>query len=120
MAEQAAKSPAAKSPAGKPPAAKWPPATPAQCTATVQDVAKAASNQYNAGFARAALTLVIQAMACHDDRHLYRMAGMYACAARDLKSAQLYIAKVPVQFQGAIVQRCQLEGLDLRLPPAAK
>jgi hypothetical protein len=43
-----------------------------------------------------------------------RMAAIYACAAHDAASAKLYITKIPAQFQSAVVQRCQQEGIDLR------
>jgi hypothetical protein len=37
----------------------------------------------------------------------------YACAAHDAVSAKAFLGKVPPQFQMAIVQRCQQEGISL-------
>jgi hypothetical protein len=75
---------------------------------------EAASREYSAGFPKEALARTIEALACSPNVQLYRLAAMYACAAHDQKRAQLYVARVPVQFQGHIVQRCQQEGIDLQ------
>lgn len=47
---------------------------------------------------------------------MYRLAVTYACAAHDLATAREMFAKVPAQFQPAIVQRCQQEGFALPAP----
>ena len=85
-------------------------------TMDVEDVMKQASNQFSAGYAKAALQLVAKALACKQSVLMYRMAGMYACAAHDLSDAKLYFNKVPPSAQAGIEQKCQLEGLNLRGP----
>ena len=82
-------------------------------TMNVDDVMSQAANQYAAGFAKAALALLTKALACKQDVRMYRMAGMYACAAHEASNAKLYYAKVSAQFQPAIVQRCLQEGITL-------
>jgi len=85
-------------------------------TMDVDDVMKQAANQFGAGYAKAALALVAKALACKQSVTMYRMAGMYACAAHDLSDAKLYFNKVPANVQSGIEQKCQLEGLNLRGP----
>jgi hypothetical protein len=75
-----------------------------------------ASHQYGSGYPRLALAQVQKVLACKQTAQLYRFAATYACAARDLAAAKLYIGKTLPQFQTAIVQRCQIEGLDVRAP----
>jgi hypothetical protein len=70
--------------------------------------------QYNNGFAPAALKLMASALNCRQNVMMYRLAAQYACGGRDLTAARLYYAKLPPQFQAAVVQRCQQEGLDPR------
>jgi hypothetical protein len=82
----------------------------------VEDLLMQAANQYSAGFPRPALTLVLKALACKQDMRMYRMAVLYACAANDLATARLYYAKISPQYQGPLVQRCQLQGLPLAVP----
>jgi len=82
-------------------------------TMNVDDVMSQAANQYAAGFAKAALQLLTKALACKQDVRMYRMAGMYACAAHEASNAKLYYAKVSPQFQPAIVQRCLQEGITI-------
>ena len=85
-------------------------------TMDVEDVMKQASNQFSAGYAKAALQLVAKALACKQTILMYRMAGMYACAAHDLSDAKLYFNKLPASAQAGVEQKCQLEGLNLRAP----
>jgi hypothetical protein len=77
----------------------------------VDDTMTQAQNQYTAGFAKAALSLVVKALACRQDVRMYRFAATYACAAHDVAAAKLYYGKVPSQFRAAILQRCQQEGI---------
>ena len=82
----------------------------------VDDLMEQASHQYGAGYSKLALGLVMKALNCKQTPLLYRFAAIYACAAHDLASAKLYFGKVSAQFQSAVVQRCQTEGLDVRPP----
>ena len=82
----------------------------------VDDVMKQAANQYVAGYAKAALSHVVKALACKQDERMYRFATMYACVARDLASAKLYFAKIPVQYQPSVEQKCQQENINVRGP----
>jgi hypothetical protein len=75
-----------------------------------------AINQYQAGFAKAALQLVTKALACKPDVRMYRWAATFACAAHDVAAAKQFYSKVPAQFQTAILQRCQQEGISLHGP----
>jgi len=99
----------------QPPAARVSPKNPCD-TMDVDDVMKQAGNQFGAGYAKAALALVVKALSCKQTVSMYRMAAMYACAAHDLADAKLYYNKVPPNAQPAVEQKCQLEGLDLRGP----
>jgi ABC transport system ATP-binding/permease protein len=83
-------------------------------TMNIEDLMTQASNQYAAGFSKSALKLVTTALGCKQDVRMYRTAAMYACAAHDAASAKTYFTEVPTQFQGAIIQRCQQEGIRLR------
>jgi serine/threonine-protein kinase len=98
-----------------------PPVTPPNAcdTANVDDLMTQAQNQYSAGYAKSALSLVGKALACRQDERVYRLASTYACAAHDLASAKLYYAKVSPANQPGIEQKCQLEGLALGAPDAA-
>lgn len=77
------------------------------------DLWRQAANQYTAGYAKSALSLMVRALACKQDVTTYRLAATYACAAHDQESAKLYFTNVPTQFQPAIIQRCQQEGISL-------
>jgi hypothetical protein len=91
------------------------PARPGECdTMNVDGLLAQASTQYGAGFAKAALTLVTNALACKQSVHMYRLATLYACAARELPAAQLYFVKIPRALQAPLEQRCQQEGLQLQ------
>lgn len=85
-------------------------------TMDVDDAMKQAANQFSSGYAKAALALVVKALACRQNPTMYRTAGMYACAAHDLANAKLYFNKVPASAQSGIEQKCQLEGLNIRGP----
>lgn len=86
-----------------------------QCESmNVDDLMMQAQNQFSAGYSRQALTLVVKVLACKSDVRTYRLAATYACAARDLANAKLYFSKIPAQYQPAIEQRCQQEGLIIR------
>ena len=82
-------------------------------TMNVDDVMSQAQNQYQAGFPKAALQLLTKALACRQDVRMFRMAGFYACAAHEAQAAKLYYGKVPPQYQGGIVQRCQQENITI-------
>ncbi|HEX3766420.1 MAG TPA: FHA domain-containing protein [Kofleriaceae bacterium] len=82
-------------------------------TMNVDDVMSQAQNQYQAGFPKAALQLLTKALACRQDVRMFRMAGFYACAAHEAQAAKLYYGKVPAQYQGGIVQRCQQENITI-------
>jgi hypothetical protein len=86
-------------------------------TMNIEDLMTQASNQYAAGFSKSALKLVTTALGCKQDVRMYRTAAMYACAAHDAASAKVHFAKVPGQFQSAIIQRCQQEGIALTPGP---
>ena len=79
----------------------------------MDEVVAQAQNQYTAGFSKAALTLATKALQCKQDVRMYRLAGTYACAAHDAVSAKAFLSKIPAQFRGAIIQRCQQEGILL-------
>ena len=82
----------------------------------VDDAMSQAQNQYMAGFFKAALQLATKALGCRQDVRMYRFAATYACAAHDTANAKTFFAKVPSQFQAAIIQRCQQEGIALQTP----
>ncbi|HEU4729425.1 MAG TPA: hypothetical protein VFT22_16095 [Kofleriaceae bacterium] len=91
-----------------------PTASPPDCgTFNVEDAMAQAQNQYAAGFAKAALSLVMKALTCKQDVKMYRLAALYACAAHDAATARQVLGKVPVPLRAPILQRCQQEGIDL-------
>ena len=85
-------------------------------TTNVDDLINQAGNQFSAGYAKSALSLMNKALACKQDVRMYRLAATYACAAHDLAAAKSNYSKVPSQFQSAIEQKCQQEGLAVRGP----
>ncbi len=85
-------------------------------TVNVEDLMQQAQNQYGAGYAKAALLLVLKALSCKQELKMFRMAAMYACGAHDLPTAKLYFYKLPTTVQGSIEQKCQQENLNLRSP----
>jgi ABC transport system ATP-binding/permease protein len=94
-----------------------PPAARSGCDGMdVDELMSQAVKQNEAGYAKAALNLVIKALACRQDARMYRFAVTYACAAHDLASAKLYFVKVPKEFQPPLEQKCQQERLDVRGP----
>jgi hypothetical protein len=89
-------------------------------TMIVADVMAQAQNQYSNGFASAALSLMVRGLRCKQVPRMYQLAALYACAARDLGSAQFYYGKLTLAQQPPIEQRCQQEGMDIRAAtPAA-
>jgi hypothetical protein len=97
-------------PPGTQPAAKT-----ATCeTMNIEEVTAQALTQYSAGYAKAALALMLKALACKQDARMYRLAVTYACASHDLVAAKQYFAKVPPAYQANLEQKCQLEGLSIR------
>jgi outer membrane biosynthesis protein TonB len=92
-----------------------PPSAPlGECaTMNVEDLIMQSNNQYANGYANAALSIVIKALACKQDVRMYRLAATYACSAHDAGTAKAMFAKVPAQFQAAIEQKCQQESTPL-------
>jgi serine/threonine-protein kinase len=82
-------------------------------TMVVDDLMSQATNQFGAGFAKSALSLVVWALACKQNDRMYRMAVTYACVAHDVAAAKLYYARVSPQFQPALVQKCNQENITL-------
>lgn len=83
-------------------------------TVNVEDLQAQAQTQYNAGFAKTALGHMTKVLGCRQEVKYYRLAVLYACAAKDLTTAKLYFGKVPPSFQSSLEQKCQQEGLSLR------
>ena len=75
-----------------------------------------ASDQYNSGDVKAALTTMRDALACAHTSVMYRMATSYACAARDLDSAKLYFSRISPMYQTDAEKDCKQKGLDVRGP----
>ncbi|HEX4417031.1 MAG TPA: serine/threonine-protein kinase [Kofleriaceae bacterium] len=82
-------------------------------TLDLGDAMTQAATQYSHGAARTALALVTKALACRHSPNMYRLAGLYACAAFDPASARLYYAKTSPELQPAIAQKCQQIGIRL-------
>ncbi|HMG52470.1 MAG TPA: serine/threonine-protein kinase [Kofleriaceae bacterium] len=106
----AAPAPAAPAPA---PAATGARSASACDPANVDALLVQAQSQAEAGSERAALALVVKALACRQDAEAYRAAAIYACGAHDLASARRYHARLPLQDQTAVETRCDLEGIKL-------
>jgi serine/threonine-protein kinase len=85
-------------------------------TLNVDAIMSQSANQYNNGFASMALSIIVKALNCNQSVRVYRMAGMYACAAHDTARAKNFFKKVPSDLQSGIEQKCQLEHIDLRAP----
>jgi hypothetical protein len=101
----------------QPPVAPTQPTVKNSCeTMDVEDLLTQAANQYSAGFATAALSVVMKAFTCKQDVRMFRIAAMYACAAHEIATAKFYFDKTPPSLQSGIDQRCQQEGLELRSP----
>ena len=97
-------------PPGTQPGAKTTPCD----TMNIEEAMAQATTQYSAGYAKAALALMLKALACKQDARMYRLAVTYACASHDLNTAKQYFAKVPPAYQANLEQKCQLEGLSIR------
>jgi len=82
-------------------------------TMDVADLQAQATQQFSAGYSKAALALIVKILACKQDVRLYRIAAMFACAAHDAATAKLYYGKVPVDVRAGIEQKCQGEHIDL-------
>jgi hypothetical protein len=54
-----------------------------------------------------------KALACEQNTRMYRLAGLYACAARDANAARDFLAKIPVVYHAGLAQRCMIEGITL-------
>ncbi|HET7501671.1 MAG TPA: hypothetical protein VFK02_11725, partial [Kofleriaceae bacterium] len=85
-------------------------------TFNVDNAMAQAQDQYNNGFASAALAVMVDALRCKQTLRMYQLAALYACAARDLGNAKKFIVKLPPPQQPPIEQRCQQEGLNIRGP----
>lgn len=86
----------------------------ASCTGTsVEDLVHQATNQYDNGYAASALVLMQRALACEQNPRMYRLAGLFACAAHDGKAARDLLAKTPAASRAGLVQRCMVEGITL-------
>jgi hypothetical protein len=91
-------------------------------TMNVEDLVSQANNQFNAGYAKSALSVMVKALGCKQDGtkyrtvEMYRLTATYACAAHDLTNARYYFAKVPKEYQTSIEQKCLQEGMNLRGP----
>jgi pSer/pThr/pTyr-binding forkhead associated (FHA) protein len=93
-----------------------PPRNTACDTMNVEDLMSQATNQFNAGYAKSALSVMVKALGCKQDVRMYRLAATYACTAHDLTNARFYFAKVPKEYQPALEQKCLQEGLNLHGP----
>jgi hypothetical protein len=87
--------------------------------ASVKQFSDRAERAFNAGFPTAALALVSRALVCKPDDRLYRLAALYACAARDRASAQWSYDRLPAQARPAVAARCQQEKIALSEPSVA-
>jgi len=87
---------------------------PAYCAKlAIDDLMSQAADQYSKGFAKAALAIITKALACKQSLQMYRRAAIYACAARDVASAELYNSKLSPLDQSVTLQRCRQEGIYL-------
>ena len=100
-------------PPNPPPPGDTQPKGPSCDTIVVDDLMSQAANQFGAGFAKSALSLVVKALNCKQNERMYRMAVTYACVAHDAATAKLYYARVSPQFQPPLVQKCQLENITI-------
>jgi serine/threonine-protein kinase len=83
-------------------------------TMNVDDLIAEAQHQFLSGLSKSALGIITKAFACRQEVKMYRLAALYACAAREATSAKAYFTNVPPQYQSTIVQRCQVEGIILK------
>jgi hypothetical protein len=82
----------------------------------VDEAIASAAAQYNNGFSSTAYSILVKALNCKQTVHMYQLAALYACGARDITNAKYYFAKIPTPQQSGIEQRCQQEGLNVRGP----
>jgi serine/threonine-protein kinase len=80
-------------------------------TMNVDDMVAQSRNQYVSGFPKLALKLLTKALSCNQDVEMYRMGGLYACAAHDAQAARQFYSKAPAEYQIGIAQRCRQEGI---------
>ncbi|HET7502489.1 MAG TPA: serine/threonine-protein kinase [Kofleriaceae bacterium] len=83
-------------------------------TSEVDGTVEQAKSQFNAGNPATALSLMRVALECRQSVLMHRLAGLYACRAHDVGAARQYFNRIPAQFQPALEQICQLEGIKLR------
>ncbi|HEX4422768.1 MAG TPA: hypothetical protein VH165_32860 [Kofleriaceae bacterium] len=79
----------------------------------VEDMIIQAENQYTNGYPTAALFVMMKALDCDHNVRMYRLAATFACGAHDPVSAKHYFRGVPPEYQAAIEQKCQQEGIAL-------
>ncbi|HEX3763879.1 MAG TPA: protein kinase [Kofleriaceae bacterium] len=73
-----------------------------------------AATQYDSGSPATALSLARVALGCKQTDRMFWLAVMYACAAHDLATAQLYFPRVPANLQPGIEHKCQQDNVDVR------
>jgi serine/threonine-protein kinase len=101
---------------GSAPLSPPPPPKPGCDIPNVDEALAQAANQYNNGFASAALSVMVKVLNCKPTTHNFQLAAMYACGARDVAAAKLYLPRIPDPLKAGIEQRCQQEGLNIRGP----
>ena len=83
-----------------------------QCDAkNVDNLVRQAGDQAGAGHWNAALQQISKALECKQDDRWYRMAAIYACGAHQAVVAKRYYARVSLQVQREIAQRCLQQGI---------
>jgi hypothetical protein len=89
----------------------------AECDpASVKQFVSRSEQTFVAGFPAAALALINRALVCKQDDQMYRLAALYACAARNAASAQWSYNRLPASARAPIAQRCQRENITLSEP----
>jgi hypothetical protein len=87
-----------------------------RCMAIDEDLAvKQASLKYEAGHVTEALAVIEGALECSARPRLYTLAAKYACAARDVDTAQRYWLFIPVKDRPDVAAQCQKSGRELRV-----
>jgi len=79
----------------------------------IDEIMTHAANQSKAGLPRTALELTNKVLSCRQNEYIYQMAVIYACAARDVPSAERYYRKLSKDLQIYALQRCQQENVNL-------
>lgn len=106
-----------QSPSTSPPPAPPTPPGKLDCgRVDVDDLITQAKNQFRAGYASAALSLMRKLLDCRQDVTMYQLTAMYACYAHEVESARQYFARIPAELQPATVQTCQNRGVDVQAP----